>query len=211
MTLRRILLSFSVAFSLLLIFGFAPSWDGLRIKYESWRESIRLKEQREQAARNRQLNEQPPAMLPVRPGDRARYPRQTFAIRYVDENGFGIDTASGMANFDRITDADTMIALRLTDARLDSLYEEALHDRMFEMQQPGYLSGSWGGSEHWGGELTLWAGGSSRVFRWDFWNPTASWTDDHKRLDAFVATLKRMVVTSSEYRKMPPPKGAYID
>jgi hypothetical protein len=161
--------------------------------------------------RFRDRNQQPPLQLPERTEDRARYPRETFEVRFVNDNGFGIDTASGMVNYDRIDDPDTMIALRLSDAQLDTLYEEALKNRLFEMEEPLPLGTRWAGAEHWGGMLTVKSGALERSFRWDVWNPTANWTDGHKRINSYVGTLERMVVTSPVYRAMPRPKGMYID
>jgi hypothetical protein len=196
--------------SLLLAFGRA-AWEFGRGKVGELNEAHLTRAESERASRIRTSNDTPAATLPRRPGDRHRYPRETFAITYLDGNGFGIDTARGVVHYDRISDSDTTIVLQLTRGQLDSLYDEALNDRMFEMVEPRPIGTSWVGAEHWGGVLTLKAGESKRSFRWDFRGRTEPWSEDYKRLNLFVANLKRMVQTSPAYLAQPRPRGLYID
>jgi hypothetical protein len=101
--------------------------------------------------------------------------------------------------------------MQLAPAQLDTLYEDALGDRLFEMPQPAYIGTQWAGGEHWGGWLTARSGAMSNALRWDAWTMNVRWSDDHKRLNAYVSELVRMVKSLPEYRALPRPKGNYID
>lgn len=209
MKLRSIL--FAVAAAIVVLCLAPPAWFQAKSIFANWQEVERARAATARMARVREWNRRPPALLPERSGDRNRYPRQSFVVSYIDGNGFAIDTAVGTVTYDRIVDPDTTIAMRLTTAQLDTLYKAALLDRLFDMPQPWRIPSQWAGAEHWGGDLTVGAGSVRHALRRDSWGGTEPWTDDHKRLQAFVAELRRMVEASPVYRALPRPRGNYID
>ena len=197
MTRREIAITAGLVFVIFLVSP--PAWDALKLEYSQWQDERAEQWLRKRAERIRVLNQAPLPRLPERPGDRARFPRQSFRVTF-DGQGFGIDTFSGVFYYGP---RDTTIIVRLTDAQLDSLYEEALLDRLFEMPQPRFLGPERLGSTSWGGDLTLYTINAERSFRWDAWNRNVPWTEDHRRLNSFVIHLKQMVESSPELLALP--------
>jgi hypothetical protein len=187
-----------------------PAWFQARSIYSTWLEARQRHADAERFARIRAFNARPPVPLVDRPADRATYPRESFAVSFVDENGFGVDTGKGTVTQDRISDPDTTVAMRLSPAELDTLYDDAIRDRLFEMPQPRPLPWIYFGS-HWSGVLTLGAGSARHSLQWDLWTWNEPWSDDHKRLNSYVRKLARMAKKSPAYRVLPRPRGMYID
>jgi len=157
------------------------------------------------------LNLQPPRAQPERERDRTRYPRSAFWLSFSDATGFAIDTKAGTVTQDRILDPDTTIAMRLSDAQIDTLYEDALRCRLLEMPQPAQLQAFACGGEKWSGVLNVQAGAARNSLRWLPWSRVDQWSDDHKRLDAYIEELQRMVHNAPGFRALPRPRGNYID
>ena len=172
------------------------SWDATR---ETWYAA--------RGAFTRWRNAQPPRPLPERKGDRERYPRRGFGLVLEDTRGFRVDTFAGTATKDMIGLPDTTIALRFSDAQLDTLYDAVIRMRLFDDPGPiPYLA-------HGETRLTVRAGPSTRVLAWShgyFWPPRPI-SDGEKRLHALLDTIGRMVSTDPAFRALPPPKGIYID
>jgi len=157
------------------------------------------------------VNIQPPRVQRERPQDRTRYPRNTFWLSFSDATGFAIDTKAGTVTQDRIGDPDTTTEMRLSDTQIDTLYEDALRCRLLEMPQPAQLHDFSSGDEKWTGVLTMQAGSARNALRWRPWSRGDLWSDDHKRLDAYIEELQRMVHEAPAFRALPPPRGTYID
>ena len=180
------------------------SWDATR---ETWYAAYRVF--------TRWQDAQPPRQLPERKGDRERYRRSGFGLILESTRGLGVDTFAGTATKDMIGLPDTTIAMRLSDAQLDTLYDMVIHIRLFDNPGPmPQLASNHGfGYES---RLTVRAGSSTRVFTWShdyFWpiyrpHPLP---DDWKRFSALLDTIGRMVRTHPAYAALPPPKGIYID
>jgi hypothetical protein len=132
-------------------------------------------------------------------------------VNYQDATGFAVDTKAGTVTQDRVSDPDTTIAMRLTEAQIDTLYEDALRYRLLEMPPPGQLSEFWSGAGKWTGVVTPHAGAFQQSLRWAPWTRSELWSGNHKRLDAYVNELQRMVHNAPAYRALPRPRSNYID
>ena len=205
MTRRGIAITVGLIFVILVVSP--PSWDALKLKYSQWQDERAEQWLRRRAERIRALNAMPLPRLPERPGDRARFPREGFRVTF-DGTEFAIDTFSGVFYYGP---RDTTIIVRLAKAQLDSLYEEALLDRLFEMQEPRFLGAERLGSVRYGGVLTLYWSHDERSFRWDAWDRDVLWSEDHKRLNSFVIRLGNMLESSPEMLALPRPTRWRID
>lgn len=189
-------------------------WEPLRDAATTWKQRQIQRKEEARHARNRahfdDLNSRPPAMLPERAADRARYGRDSFSIAFRGTDGFAVDTVLGTATQDRIV-PDSTFACVLTPAQIDTLYEMALAGRFFEMHQPDPMLPAWYSAHEHGGELAVRWGGEQRVFRWMALSTEFAWSDDLKRLNTLVGVLHRMVKTHPAFVAMPRLRGVYID
>src|SRR5690242_18005831 len=112
MNARRVLFLSALLVGLVCV---APiAWFQARSSYSTWRSAWQVRAAREFIARVRTRNARPPASLPDRPSDRAKYPRESFAVSFVDTTGFGVDTGNGTVTQDRNFDPDTTVAMQLS-------------------------------------------------------------------------------------------------
>ena len=185
---------------------------------EVWWDIERLVElPRVQAARR------PPRALPLRPGDTERFPRDNFAFVFSSERGTRIDTRAATMTVDRIGDPDTTIALRFSEAELDTLYREAIAIRLFDelTLDPAHKdSGRIASSQR--SSLSVRAGVREREFGWQSgalaegrW-ADGRWAagraaDDWNRLSRLVGHVFGIARRHAEYRALPPVRGVYID
>ncbi len=170
-----------------------------------------------------QAARRPPRALPLRTGDTARFSRDSFAFVLATERGTWIDTRAGTMTVDRIMDPDTTIALRFSEAELDTLYREAIAIRLFDeltLDPEHKDSGVISFSQRY--RLTVRAGTREREFGWhaialvDGRWADGSWAagraaDDWKRLREFVGHAAGIAHRHAEYRALPPARGVYID
>ncbi|MEQ1832066.1 MAG: hypothetical protein ABL977_03340 [Candidatus Eisenbacteria bacterium] len=176
-----------------------------------------LERPRLQAARR------PARTLPLRAGDTARFPRDRFGFVFSSERGTRIDTRSGTMTIDRVMDPDTTIALRFSEAELDTLYKEAIAIRLFDelTLDPEHKDAeAISSSQRYG--LSVRTGASEREFGWQSYAladgrwADGSWAagraaDDWKRLNEFVGHAAGIARRHAEYRALPPARGVYID
>ena len=154
----------------------------------------------------------PPRPLPLRPGDRERYPRRGFGLVFESSWGERIDTFAGEATKDLCALPDTTIELRLSDAQLDTLYDAVICMRLFDYPEPhppargtGILCPS---SKS---RLVVRAGDATKVLTWESGDwPLLQVSDEWKRLRALTRTVSRMVASHPAYRALPPPSGSYL-
>jgi len=156
----------------------------------------------------------PPRPMPERKGDRERYPRRGFGLELQYSRGFRVDTFLGLATKDMIGEPDTTIALRLSDAQLDTLYEAVIGMRLFDFSGPTppfHWKADESNSERWA-RLTVRAGSSRKVLEWsaEYWRPRPM-PDEWKRFVALERTIGRMVMADPGFRALPRPKGVYTD
>jgi hypothetical protein len=87
------------------------------------------------AAVERRLLRPPPA-LPIRPGDYARFPRQGFGFNWSSDDKWGVDTFRGTFTTSLGASWDTTIALALTEAEMDTIYQRMIEIRLFDFPEP---------------------------------------------------------------------------
>lgn len=168
--------------------------------------------------------QRPARTLPPRSGDEARFPRSSFGFVFENERGLRIDSSAGLFTDDRIADPDTTIQLRLTAAKLDALYREALAIRLFDelmLDLAQKDAQAWVSScgrdylEVRAGTVSRqlsWVGNAQLEGRWaDGTWATGRPAEDWKRLNAFVGHVFTMVHRHPEYRALPRRRGMYID
>jgi hypothetical protein len=155
----------------------------------------------------------PPRSLPERKGDRERYPRRGFGLELRYGRGFRVDTFLSLATKDMIAGPDTTIALKLSDAQLDTLYDTVIRMRLFDYPGPPPPSHSPTSydSDH-SASLTVRAGQARKElsWSWDDFRPQPL-PDEWKRFDRLERMIGRMVRADSAFRALPPPQGFYID
>jgi hypothetical protein len=155
----------------------------------------------------------PPRSLPERKSDRERYPRRGFGLELQSGRGLRVDTFLGLATKDMIGAPDTTIALRLSDAQLDTLYDAMIRMRLFDYPGPAppLHSPTSYHSDRWA-SLTVRAGPARKELSWeqDYFRPRPM-PDEWKRFDHLERMIVRMVLADSGFRALPPPKGYYVD
>lgn len=167
----------------------------------------------------RGLNEwrdsRPPRPMPIRLGDRARYPRQSFGLLLVDRHGFRVDTFAGTASKDLIELPDTTIHLELSEAQMDTLYDAVIQMRYFDYPEPHppiRANSTFALSNDMIG-LRVRAGDATKDLTWNPGDEIAQEpvSDEWKRLRRLVRMVYRMVTSHPAYQALPKPEGYYID
>ena len=207
--MRRVLWLLGLAVLLALV-GI-PLAGAIRDGFQGWRSERAARAQQAECERIQAANEVPPPDLPARPGDRDRFPRSSFVVRYVGHYGFAVDTGRSTVTKDMIIAADTTVSMRLPDAQLDSLYERCLADRLFDTSMNQQPHEGWAGAGDHGGELVVRAGGLENRLSWLPASFSDHWTDEWKRLHRIVGMVQRMAMQHPAYRALPPPTGLYFD
>jgi hypothetical protein len=180
-------------------------WPEIKLAFERWPEERRARAHDELVARNAAENRRPPRPLPHHPGDRAAYLRESFSVRYQAQYGFMVDTRLGIAVQERMPEPDSTYTLMWTPSQIDTLYEAALASRMFSMSQPELPSPE---NDPAAGTLTLRSSAGEVSFHWRPPTDELVWSDDFKRIHAYVLMVDRMVWAHPATRALPPRRSA---
>jgi len=155
----------------------------------------------------------PPAKpLRIRKSDFRRYPRSDFRLVLEDSHGNRIDTRSETATLDMIVDPDTTIALQLSAAEIDTIYQAALAMRIFEYLEPHPVLETAGGGSCPDNVyyLRVEAGGQVRNLHWStFYRPGGKTLDQWRRLYDLTDLIFRIVAERVEFQ-WPSRRGAYL-
>jgi hypothetical protein len=146
----------------------------------------------------------PPQELPIRPIDYLRFPRVGFGFVLGDNTGFKIDTFRGTVTKDLVEDPDTTIALRLSPAEMDSIYQAMIAMRFFDLPKPPL---EFGGVPFFITTFEAHAGLAVEHLEWSTLGRRPS--DDWKRLDRLTRMIEAMVDRKPEWQALPKSRGAY--
>jgi hypothetical protein len=186
-------------------------WPEIKLAFSQWRAERQQQAWVRRMKQNAAANRLPAPALAERPGDRIDFPREAFSLRYQGNYGFAADTKLGIAVQDRVGDPDSTYALWLAETQIDTLYEAALAGRMFSGSQPSLGWERWAGATGHGGTLILRCGEHVVSYRWYPVSDQIVWSDDLKRLNAYVGMVHRMVGSHPATEALPPPRSMYID
>jgi len=158
-------------------------------------------------------NQLPARPLPLRKRDLERYPRAGFRLA-LDRHDFRLDTVAGtLTRKGFYEQPETTIAMRLSDAQLDTVYAAVMSMRLFDitMPRPPFIPYD---STQWGTRLTVRAGGTTRRLQRGESDQVVLLSrlvpDDVKRFNGLIATIDRMVRSDSAFRALPRPKVVRI-
>lgn len=212
---HRFALMLVVSTGIVGLFAAPVLWHVASNSYQSWRGEVRARRASETRLKLTQLNRLPPPLLPVRPIDFMRYPRQGFGFHLETDRGFVVDSDSGIVTKDMVYDSDTTVRVAFTPGEVDRIYRKAIEVRFFDLPEPhppypytGPLFSTSGTHV----ELSLRAGRVSKQIRYDtsgFFGSLIS--DDWKRIWLLERLIRDTVEAKSEYRSLPEPRGMYID
>lgn len=155
----------------------------------------------------------PPKPLRIRKSDLRRYPRSDFRLVLEDSRGGRIDTSSETATIDMVVDPDTTIALQLTAAEIDTIYQAAIAMRIFDYPEPHPVLETTGGGICPDNVfyLRVEAGGHVRNLQWStHYRPGGKNVGQWQRLDALTRLVYRTVAARPEFRALPERRGAYM-
>jgi hypothetical protein len=152
----------------------------------------------------------PPGWEPLRVEDYARFPRESFDFAWSNEAGNGLDTFRGIASKDLISLPDTTVALVLTAAEKDSVYEVVIRMRLLDPQTP-FISHR---SEcviapRFLNTLRVESGPFTRTVQWYGACPDQT-TEDLRRLAHLRQLIDRILQRHPEYRALPEARGFYL-
>ena len=134
--------------------------------------------------------------------DRAASRPDDFGILFETGNGFRLDTFEGRVTKDLHDGTDSTIALELTPAELDTLYQTVRSKRILDLPEP-HPAGTPSGVQPWTTfEMRVRAHGRTRNFHWE--SGLEGSQEEWKRLRSLMVMIWRMVGRDSAYRALPP-------
>ncbi len=148
--------------------------------------------------------------LPLRQGDFAKYPRENFGFVLERSLGEKIDTFAGVATKDMVIGPDTTIALRLTEAELDTIYNKVIAIRFFDYPMFLWNDPRTQMSPQESLHLEVRVGDVVKDLRWTTGEPVPELVQQRKRLGELVGLIQRMVTSHAEYQALPPARGGYL-
>ena len=133
---------------------------------------------------------------------------------FVLETGWGekVDTFRGLVTKDLVADPDTTIALALSGAELDSIYQKVEEVRLFELPVLHAPTNCGGVPSTWV-RLEVRSDTRERQFRWEYWwacSGSLQATKTWKGLVQVVELIRSIVSARPEYKALPRPRGAYM-
>jgi hypothetical protein len=149
-------------------------------------------------------NRRPPRRLPIRAEDPHRYPRKSFGFVLSNDSGFRLDTFRGTVTRRLSEERDTTIALALSPAEIDTVYQAMLEMRFFEYPEPHppFVTATLLVPNY---QLSLQAsaGGHSKRQTWSTGEGPVTWSDEWKRLLSVTRTIQRMVAANQDFQALP--------
>jgi len=146
----------------------------------------------------------PVPSLPIRPEDRERFPRKGFGFVFETSRGERVDTFKGLVTKDLVCDPDTTIALMLTAAETDSIYQKMLEIRLLELLEPHSAATQPDVTYH----LSAQAGSTRRALEWRAGG--LGGTPDWRRLYQLIELIRKLVQARPEWRALPAARCGYM-
>jgi len=152
----------------------------------------------------------PPAALPARPGDDARFPLAGFRLVYEGSHSNRVDTAKGLLTKDLVSFPDTTITFHLSDAEMDRIRQAMIAMRFWDPLSPLAPGEQETGFEPWGA-ITATAGGVTVTRAFGMIDLLDSYpSDEWKRTRDLSRFIEQIVHARPEYRALPAAQGAYL-